>query len=411
MTDASKRTPAHPGPPAHTGAPAHPGTPEAPAAGYTPASFGARSLRTVLKATPGDAKLHNRTLVLQTLYVSGPRSRAEIARTTGLTKVTISVIVAELMAEGLIHELGPQESQRPGKPAILVDLARDAFVVVALDLSDHLVLRGALMSVDGDIIARAQVERGDATGEAACELAVGLAQELRGQAAVPVLGLGVGTPGVVDDTGTVRTAPNLGWTNFPLQRILEQRTGLPTVVANDANVAALAEYSFGDSSDNFILVTIGHGVGSGLIIGGRPVAGSRFASGEIGQVMVGTDLGLEAPYSREQVLEHWLSVPPLTRSLAEAGPDARDQVLREAGQRLGVALAPVVGVLNLAEVVLAGPTELIGGTLAEAALEILQRRTMPDTHDDLVLRTSTQGEDLILRGATATVLKERLGVS
>jgi hypothetical protein len=71
----------------------------------------------------------------------------------------------------------------------------------------------------------------------------------------------------------------------------------------------------------------------------------------------------------------------------------------------------VVGVLNLAEVVLAGPVDLIDGTLAEATLEILRRRTMPDSHDDLVLRTSQQGEDLILRGATAIVLKDRLGVT
>ena len=236
-------------------------------------------------------------------------------------------------------------------------------------------------------------------------------RQLQGATELPLLGLGVGTPGVVDDDGVVRTAPNLGWDGLPLRRILEERTGLPTVVANDANVAALAEYSFGDTSDDFILVTIGYGVGSGLVVGGRPVTGNRFASGEIGQVMVGTDLGIEAPYSREQVLEHWLAVPALTRALEAAGDTGRDEVLREAGRRLGVALAPVIGVLNLAEVVLAGPAELLDGTLAEATFEILRSRTMPDSHDDLVLRTSAQSDDLILRGATAVVLKDRLGVS
>jgi len=127
--------------------------------------------------------------------------------------------------------------------------------------------------------------------------------------------------------------------------------------------------------------------------------------------MVGTDLGIEAPYAREQVLEHWLSVPSLTRALEAAGPDARDEVLREAGRRLGVALAPVIGALNLAEVVLTGPPELLSGPLADATLQILRQRTMPDSHDDLVLRTSTQGDDLILRGATALVIRDRLGVS
>lgn len=372
--------------------------------------------RMAAKVTPGDAKQHNRTLVLQALYLSGPLSRADVARATGLTKVTISGLVAELISEGLLHEIGQQESQRPGKPAILIDLARDAHAVIALDLSDHRRLHGAVLSLAGRVLARAEAPRIDAegaavTGEEALELVLGLAGELQAATELPLLGLGVGTPGVVDDDGVVRTAPNLGWVGLPLRGILAERTGLPVVVGNDANVAALAEYSFGDTSDDFILVTIGYGVGSGLIIDGHTVTGNRFASGEIGQVMVGTDLGIEAPYAREQVLEHWLSVPTLTRALEAVGPAGRDDVLREAGRRLGVALAPVIGVLNLAEVVLVGPAGLIDGTLADATLEILRRRTMPDSHDDLVLRTSAQGDDLILRGATAIVLKDRLGVS
>ncbi|QIK63912.1 ROK family transcriptional regulator [Leucobacter viscericola] len=384
------------------------------------AAFRAGSPRTALKATPGDAKQHNRVLVLQTLYLSDPLSRADLARATGLTKVTISGLVAELIDEGLLRELGHQESQRPGKPATLVDLARDSHAVLALDLSDHRRLRGAVMTIAGEVLARAEATNDGAVGDEACSLTVNLALQLQQQVdpAISLLGLGVGTPGVVDDEGVVRTAQNLAWDDLPLQAILEERTGLPTVVANDANVAALAEYSYGDSSDNFILIAIGDGVGSGLIIGGRPVTGTHFASGEIGQVMVGTDLGLEAPYSREQVLEHWLSVPALTRALegntgsdGANAPEHRERVLREAGQRLGIALAPVVGVLNLAEVVLAGPPELVEGTLAEATLEILQRRTMSDSHSNLVLRTSSQGKDLVLRGATAIVLTEQLGVS
>ncbi|MBK0419487.1 ROK family transcriptional regulator [Leucobacter sp. CSA1] len=370
-----------------------------------------RSLRLNGKATLGAARQHNRTLLLQTLYLSGPLSRADLARATKLTKVTVSELIAELISEGLVRELGQRESQRPGKPAILVDLARDAHAVVSLDLSDHRLLRGAVLSLAGEVLARAEAPLDGATGDAATERTCELAQRLIEASTVPLLGLGVGTPGVVDEGGTVRTAPNLGWNEEPLRRILEDRTGLAVVVSNDANAAALAEHSYGDACDDLMLVAIGHGVGSGLIVGGRPVTGSRFAAGEIGQVMVGTDLGIEAPYSRDQVLEHWLSVPSLTAALAGAGDEGRDRVLREAGQRLGVALAPVVGALNLAEVVLAGPEELIDDTLVEATLEILRRRTMPDSHSALVLRTSTQGKDLVLRGATALVLQERLGVS
>ena len=384
------------------------------------AAFRDTASRTTSKATPGDAKQHNRVLVLQTLYRSGPISRADLSRATGLTKVTISGLVAELLAEGLLHELGHRESQRPGKPATLVDLARDKHAVLALDLSDHSRIRGAVMTIAGEVLTRAVVPHDGATGELACELTLGLALQLQQQLSpkISLLGLGVGTPGVVSDGGVVRTAQNLGWQDLPLRSILEKRTGLSTAVGNDANVAALAEYGYGDSSDNFILIAIGEGVGSGLIIDGRTVTGTHFASGEIGQVMVGTDLGLESRYSREQVLEHWLSVPALMRALDgihgvnHIDIDVeRNRVLREAGQRLGIALAPVVGVLNLAEVILAGPPDLIQGTLAEATLEIIQRRTMPDSHSNLVLRTSSQGEDLVLLGATAIVLKQQLGVS
>lgn len=368
-------------------------------------------LRVGLRATPGDAKQHNRTLVLQTLYLSGPLSRADIARATGLTKVTISGLVAELIEEGLAHELGQQESQRPGKPAILVDLAREAHAAVCIDLSDHLLVRGAVIRLDGEVLAHRDAPLDGATGDAALELAIGLAVELQAASEVPLLGVGIGTPGVTDDDGVVRTAPNLGWENLHLRAAVEERTGLPVSVGNDANVSALAEYGSGRTSDDFILITIGHGVGSGLVIDGRPVKGHRFAAGEIGQVMVGTDLGLDAPYSREQVLEHWLSVPRLNAALDDAPTDSRESILREAGSRLGVALAPVVGALNLSEIVLAGPAELLEGTLIDAVSDILHRRTMPDTHDALHLRLSTQGEDLVLRGALAIVLQDRLGVS
>lgn len=372
----------------------------------------ARGRRLDAKALPGDARRHNRTLVLQTLFRSGPLSRADVARATKLTKVTVSDLVAALITDGLVVEIGQQETTGPGKPAVLLDLARITHTVISLDLRDHRLFRGAVLDLDGTIVARAERALDDATGEAALELTTALALELATAAGTArVIGVGVGTPGVVDHEGVVRTAPNLGWDNLPLQTILEERLDLPVVVANDANAAVLAEHDFADASGDLMLIMIGHGVGSGLIVGGTPVTGSRFAAGEIGQVMVGTDLGLDSPYDRSQVLEHWLSVPSLTAALANADDDARERILREAGQRLGVALAPVVGALNLSEVVLAGPEELLTGTLADATRDIIARRTMPDSHSDLVIRTSAHGDDLVLRGATAIVLHTQLGLT
>lgn len=377
-----------------------------------------RALRPRSKVLPEHARSHNRSLVLQTLYRSGQRSRADLARETGLTRVTVSDLVAELLAEGLVVELGQRASARPGKPAVLLDINRTAHQIVGVDLSDHDRFRGAVMDLDGELLAEAQVPLEDgngesATGEAALAKVRALVMQLVGAATAPILGVGVGSPGVVDLSGTILTAPNLGWTDVRLQDDLHALTGLPVVVANDANAAVLAEHSYGGATGDMMLIRVGHGIGAGLIIAGTLVYGSHFAAGEIGQVMVGTDLGLDATYTREQVLEHWLSVPQLRRGIREAETAGRDAtpVLREAGQRLGIALAPVVGALNLSELVLSGPTDLLDGPLAEATIHTLRNRTMAENHADLAVRMTTQGQDIVLRGAAVLVLSGQLGVS
>lgn len=378
-----------------------------------------RALRPRAKVLPEHARSHNRSLVLQTLYRDGQRSRADLARETGLTRVTVSDLVAELLAEGLVIELGQRESARPGKPAVLLDIDRAAHQIIGVDLSDHDRFRGAVMDLDGRILARAEVMLADgeggesAAGESAAAKVDALVDRLVAATTAPVLGMGVGSPGVVDLTGTILTAPNLGWDDLPLQQRLAARTGLPVVVANDANAAALAEHTYGGAAGDMMLIRVGHGIGAGLLVAGALVYGSHFAAGEIGQVMVGTDLGLETTYNRDQVLEHWLSVPQLQRGIRDAeaaGVDATP-ILREAGQRLGIALAPVVGALNLSEIVLSGPTELLDGPLAEATVHTLRNRTMAQNHADLSLRMTTQGQDIVLRGAAVLVLSGQLGVS
>ncbi|MRG61089.1 ROK family protein [Agromyces sp. CFH 90414] len=374
-----------------------------------------RALRQTGKVLPEHARGHNRTLVLQTLYSHGLRSRADLARETGLTRVTVSDLVAELIAEGLVVELGPREDARPGKPATLIDIDRGAFQIVGLDLSEHDRLRGAVIDLDGGIVARADVELAGATGDAATELVIGLARRLTELATVPLLGIGIGTPGVVDPAGVVRSAPNLGWTSEPLQARVAGALGAPVLVANDANVGVLAEHGAGEGRD-LLLVKIGHGVGAGLIVGGRPVVGSDFAAGEIGHVVVGTDDGPRCACGKHGCLEAWVAVPRLAEQLEAIEADggeasARDDVLREAGRRLAIVLAPVVGALNLAEVVLSGPADLLDGAFHDAAVDTLRQRTIADQHRDLRLRMTTLGPDIVLRGAAVMVLSGQLGVS
>ena len=371
-----------------------------------------RALRPTTKVLPEHARGHNRSLVLQTLYRAGTQSRADIARETGLTRVTISDLVAELMVEGLVIEVGQREDARPGKPATMLDLNREAFQIIGIDLSGYSVFRGAILDLDGQIFARAELPLAGSTGIDATAKVADLIDRLVAQATLPLLGIGVGSPGVVDLSGVVLSAPNLGWSGEPLQETLAARFNVPVLVINDANAAALAEHSFGDADSDMMLIKVGLGVGGGLLLDGTPLFGSRFAAGEIGHVVVGTDGGAECACGKRGCLETWLAVPRLEAALAASvSDDERNTVLTEAGQRLGIALAPVVGALNLAEIVLSGPTELLDGVLATATIETLRARTMAEFHGDLTLRMTTLGEDIVMRGAAVMVLSGQLGVS
>lgn len=376
----------------------------------------ARALRPTGKVLPEHARSHNRSLVLQTLYTAGAQSRADVSRGTGLTRVTVSDLVADLIAEGLVVELGQREDARPGKPATLIDVDRGAFQIIGIDLSEHQRFLGAVVDLDGGIVARAEVACAGASGEHAVALVVELVRTLLASTATPVLGIGVGSPGVVDTLGVVRSAPNLGWRDVELQARLQAEFALPVHVANDANVAVLAEHG-ASQQDDLLLVKVGHGVGAGLIIGGRPVIGGGFAAGEIGHVVVGTDGGPRCACGKHGCLEAWLAVPRLTAQLAELDGDApdaasaRDRILAEAGRRLGIILAPVVGALNLSEVVLSGPAELLDGALHDATVDTLRMRTMAEHNRDLRLRMTEQAEDIVLRGAAVMVLSGQLGVS
>ncbi len=370
----------------------------------------ARSARVRGKVLPEHARSHNRSLVLQTLFHEGAMSRADLSRETGLTRVTISDLVAELIDDGIVAEKGLREGNRPGKPATLVDIDSQGHQIISIDLSEPDVFRGAVLTLDGEIVVR--VDKRDAhgiTGEAALEATIELARTLIAQATAPLLGIGIGTPGVVNIDGVVLTAPNFGWRDMPMCQRVRTTLNLPVVVANDANVAVLAEQTFGGATADTLLVRVGLGVGSGLLAAGQAMIGGHFAAGEIGHVTIATDGGPQCACGKVGCLEAWLAVPALVARIAETGD--REGVLRDAGERLGIALAPVVGVLDLSEIIIAGPEELVGGTLIDTALATVRERTLAGIHDSVEMRLSEQGPDIVLRGAAVMVLATQLGVS
>jgi predicted NBD/HSP70 family sugar kinase len=367
-------------------------------------------LRPTSKVLPEHARAHNRSLVLQHLFHAGPTSRADLARATGLTRVTVSDLVGVLLAEGLVEELGTQPGRRVGKPAILVGMRTDAYQIVALDLSDDTVLRGAVLTLTGEAVERQSLAAEGRRGDDLVELLTRFARRLVAAATRPVIGVGVGSPGVVDPAGRIVEAPNVEWADLPLAALLTERLGLPVHVANDANSAALAEYTYGGASGSTLVLTVGKGVGAGVMVDGARVHGAGDAAGELGHVTV-VDDGALCACGRYGCLETILSAPALRRAVEGLDGDAADAVLADVGRTLGTVLAPVVGALNLSEVLLAGPADLLGGVLRDAVAQTLTERTMPFISAGLDVRAAALDDDVVLAGAAVLVLGAQLGVS
>jgi predicted NBD/HSP70 family sugar kinase len=361
------------------------------------------------KAVPGDARRHNRALVLRTLFRSGALSRADLARETHLTRVTTSDLASELLHDGLIEELGTRTDQGVGKPATLLGIVRRSRITITLDLSDDEVFRAALVDLAGTILDHRSTKREGRTGKDAVALATDLALELSRSTDEVLLGVGVGSPGVVAPDGVVLEAPNLAWDGVDLAGHLTSVLDVPTHVANDANAAALGELGLGGSADrSLFLIKVGQGVGAGLILDGQLVLGERFAAGEIGHVVV-EPRGDRCACGRRGCLETVIAAPLLRRRLNGATDEAK--VRQAAGRRLGIALAPVVSTLNLREIVVSGPLDLLDATFRDGALDAVRERTMPTVGESVEIRPTSLGEDDVHLGAARLVLDRELGVS
>ena len=278
-------------------------------------------------------------------------------------------------------------------------------------------MRGAVLSLTGDVVVRRSVALEGRRGQDALTTLEQFCRDLLAVADRPVIGVGIASPGVIDSQGTIVEAPNRDWYDLPLARDLTERLAVPTHVANDANAAALGEFTYGGAGGSSLMVlTVGQGVGAGMVLGGALVEGHQNAAGELGHLTVVVDDGAgglapECACGRRGCLETLLSVPALRRRVANLTPEASDAELASVGRILGIALAPVVSALNLSEVLFSGPQELLDGPLREAALTTIQQRTMPVIGAKLQVRMASLGEDVALFGAAVLVLSARLGVT
>lgn len=392
------------------------------------------------KATRKLTRAHNSRLVLQTIYDQGPISRADIARKTQLTRTTVSDVVAAFVKRGLVEEVGRGPSAG-GKPPILLNIANDSHHLIGIDLASQ-EFRGAVVSLRGEMQHRVSLPLKGRDGDAALDLVYQLIDELAVASNGPPLGIGIGTPGLMDPVnGIVRRAVNLDWQDLPLRTLLRKRYGLPTHVANDSQVAALAEHIFARHADagNLVVVKIEHGIGAGIVLGGRLFHGDTFGAGEIGHVTVAengepcrcgnrgcleTIASARAIIQRAQtimrtnpdsMLHQFVDSPEgitmsVVRQAVEAGDEALRDVVETAGRALGVAVANLIAVLSIRRVLLAGSITSLGEALLDVIRREMVARSLSVVAQQTEIGMSAMGQDIVLLGASAMVLTRELGL-
>jgi predicted NBD/HSP70 family sugar kinase len=257
----------------------------------------------------------NLLIVLDAFRTVGEMSRASVARATGISAPTASKSVQQLIEAGLLVEEG-RASGRIGKPATRVRFNAVCGSVLGVDLGGtH--LRLALSDLAGGISART-IETIDpnAGPEGVMGRIEAIGKALLAETGAPLMAIGLATPGIVDtEEGVVGTARNLkGWHNVPIRRMLETAFGVPAVVENDVNAAAMGERWRGAARghESFLFVAIGTGIGAGLVLDGEIYRGAHFAAGEINLLPVGTP-------GNEGYLEDRASGPAIVRRALEFG--------------------------------------------------------------------------------------------
>ena len=385
-----------------------------------------------VKATHQQTKEHNRDLVLKTIFAIKAISRAEIARLTQLTRPTVSDVVTLLINEGLVKEVGMGASIG-GKSPILLSLVEDSRYMISLHLA-HDQFSGGVVNLRGEIKARVKLPVSGRDGEQALNLVYEILDQLICMDWKPIIGIGVGTPGLVNTReGVVVNAVNLDWKNLPLAQLIRDRYQLPVHILNDSQAAAIGEYVYGGahaSDENLVVINVREGIGAGILINGRLFQGDGGGAGEIGHLVVqeggllcrcGNHGCLETIAStrgivdRAKIFAKDFPTSELARdpenisldSLQNAYKDGdalAQKVVLDAGLYLGGAIASLISTLNIQKFILIGDMTRFGKQWLEAICEKMSQGTLSKLAEGTSIEIGKPESQETILGASALML-------
>ena len=369
----------------------------------------------------------NRQIILNYIRERGPISRADIAHETALQRSTVSLIVEELGAEGLIEEVSGKSSG--GRPPLLLSLRTADAVAIGVDVGTARTLV-ATSDLAGRVL---QWERFD-TPRHSDDLIANIitnSRDLIAKNKSTIEGIGISLPGLVDSEGTKLYVPQFKWRDIPLVEQVSAEIGLPVSLENDANAAALAELWFGRPEirevRDFILVLVEEGVGTGIVFDGQVYRGEGGAAGEFGHMTIGSGAPVacasgsrecwEAFASERSALARYKSLsgnhnghanPNFSdlMDLALDNNDAARSALKETAHYLGIGIANLIRGLAPEAVIVGGPIVRAWPVISEELHNTVESsicRGLPSTR----IIASTLGPEPTLMGALSLVLASK----
>ncbi|MGK5530610.1 ROK family protein [Streptomyces sp. URMC 129] len=368
-----------------------------------------------------------RAAIFAEVLTAGPASRTELARRLGLSQSTVTRAVNPLIETGYLKEIGARSSGG-GRPQRILAVARDRHLVVGVKLAPNSVT-AVLTDLEATVVARSRlpVAAGAAPGDvmALAAQAVGYLLAAEDRAEERVLGVGVGLGGHVDaGAGRCVRSGIMGWGDVDVAGPLSAALGLPVVVNNDANALLVAERWFGAGRDcqSLAVVTVGAGIGCGLLLAGGLFTGSSGLAGELGHVPVQPDGALcscgnrgclEAMASDAAVLAAVSGASDVPcASIADAvtragaGDDAARAAFSVMGQALGRALATLCNLVNPEKIVLTGESVRAYEFFGPSCREALAAHGFSTAAADCELVTHVADDDLWARGAACLAIRE-----
>ena len=364
----------------------------------------------------------NAVLLMQALRRHPGSSQRELAVLTGLDKATVSAVTSQLVGAGLVARTnGAATVRRLGRPAVALAIPRSAGIVFGVRLEPD---RIAVVAADlgGKIIDRESRPGSEDPRTAIQSLATAIAKLGQRLGSFPQRAIGIGVPGLIDRSGQLIFAPNLGWRDVPLAELAAKSLSAPFVIENDTNAAAIAEREFGSCAgvDDFVYVSGHSGVGGAIFAAGRLYRGAEGLAGEFGHIRV-VPGGRACGCGGRGCLEAYAAVPGLLVSLAERGSPAATiaevamraeagdatvvALLGETGDLIGRALAGSVNALNPSHLVLGGNVAVVAPWMLTSLRNALARTAMEQLAARLNIELSPLGADAVLMGGVALALQ------